>query len=94
MSRIGKLPIPVPAGVEVKIDGATVTVKGSKGEITRTFNENMAISQAEDNSIIVERPNDERFRQPRHADQQAVSPGKDGHEQLLDNPFLPDDNPA
>jgi large subunit ribosomal protein L6 len=66
MSRIGKLPIPVPAGVEVKIDGATVTVKGSKGEITRTFNENMAISQAEDNSIIVERPNDERENRALH----------------------------
>lgn len=66
MSRIGKLPIPVPAGVEVKIDGATVTVKGSKGEITRTFNEKMTISQAEDNSIVVERPNDERENRALH----------------------------
>ena len=66
MSRIGKLPIPVPAGVEVTIDGATVTVKGSKGEITRTFNEKMTISQAEDNSIVVERPNDERESRALH----------------------------
>ena len=37
MSRIGKLPIAVPAGVTVTIDGNTVTVKGGKGELTRTF---------------------------------------------------------
>ena len=37
MSRIGKMPIPVPAGVDVTIDGQTVTVKGPKGELTRTF---------------------------------------------------------
>ena len=66
MSRIGKLPVPVPAGVEVNIDGHTVTVKGSKGELTRTFNENMAISKAEDGSIVVERPNDERENRSLH----------------------------
>lgn len=66
MSRIGKLPIPVPAGVEVKIDGTTVTVKGPKGELTQTFNENMTISQAEDGSIVVTRPNDERQNRAMH----------------------------
>ncbi len=66
MSRIGKLPIPVPAGVEVKVDGNTVTVKGSKGELTQTFNENMAISVAEDGSIVVERPNDDRQNRSLH----------------------------
>ncbi len=66
MSRIGKLPIPVPAGVEVKVDGNTVTVKGSKGELTQTFNENMAISVAEDGSIVVERPNDNRQNRSLH----------------------------
>ena len=38
MSRIGKMPVTIPAGVEVKVDGQTVTVKGPKGELTRTFN--------------------------------------------------------
>ena len=66
MSRIGKLPVPVPAGVEVKVDGNTVTVKGSKGELTQTFNENMAISVAEDGSIVVERPNDNRQNRSLH----------------------------
>lgn len=37
MSRIGKMPVAIPAGVEVKVDGQTVTVKGSKGELTRHF---------------------------------------------------------
>ena len=41
MSRIGKMPITVPAGVDVKIDGTTVTVKGPKGELTRSFPETM-----------------------------------------------------
>lgn len=43
MSRIGKKPIAVPAGVEVKIDGHTVTVKGPKGTLSRTLNEEMDI---------------------------------------------------
>ena len=66
MSRIGKLPVPVPAGVEVKIDGNTVTVKGPKGELTQTFNENMAISLGEDGSIVVERPDDARENRAMH----------------------------
>ena len=66
MSRIGKLPVPVPAGVEVKIDGNTVTVKGPKGELTQIFNENMAISLGEDGSIVVERPDDARENRAMH----------------------------
>ena len=66
MSRIGKLPIPVPAGVEVKIDGSTVSVKGPKGELTETFNKNMTISMNDDNQVIVERPNDERQNRALH----------------------------
>ena len=66
MSRIGKLPIPVPAGVEVKIDGSTVSVKGPKGELTETFNKNMTISMNDDKQVIVERPNDERQNRALH----------------------------
>lgn len=57
MSRIGKKPIAVPAGVEVKIDGHTVTVKGPKGTLSRTLNEEMTITM-EGSEILVTRPND------------------------------------
>ena len=58
MSRIGLKPIAVPAGVEVKIDGSTVTVKGPKGTLTQTFNKNITIAQ-EGNELKLSRPNDE-----------------------------------
>lgn len=59
MSRIGKMPIAVPAGVEVAIEGTTVTVKGPKGELSRTFQPSMTITQ-EGSEIIVTRPDDTR----------------------------------
>ena len=59
MSRIGKQPITVPAGVDVTIDGNTVTVKGPKGELTRSFPEIMIIKR-EGDDIMVERPDDSR----------------------------------
>ena len=59
MSRIGKMPVVIPSGVEVKIDGTTVTVKGKKGELTRTFQPTMIIKQ-EENEIVVSPANDER----------------------------------
>ncbi len=58
MSRIGKLPIPVPAGVQVKIEGNTVTVKGPRGELTREFRPEMHIA-FEDGVVRVTRSNDE-----------------------------------
>jgi large subunit ribosomal protein L6 len=61
MSRIGKKPIPVPAGVEVTIDGATVRVKGPKGELLRTFSSELTIRRDGD-ELLVERPSDE----PKH----------------------------
>ena len=65
MSRIGKMPIAVPAGVEVTIDGSTVTVKGAKGELTRTFNSMMIIEQ--DGAVInVSRPDDSREAKSLH----------------------------
>lgn len=57
MSRIGKKPIAVPAGVEVKIEGHTVTVKGPKGTLSRTLNEEITVAM-EGSEIIVTRPND------------------------------------
>ena len=65
MSRIGKQPIPVPAGVEVTIDGSSVTVKGPKGTLTQSFDPAMQIA-LEDNVINVTRPNDERRNRSLH----------------------------
>lgn len=65
MSRIGRKPITVPAGVEVTIDGSTVTAKGPKGTLTGTFNKNITI--AKDGDVInVTRPNDEKENRALH----------------------------
>ena len=65
MSRIGKLPIPVPAGVEVKIDGSSVEVKGPKG--TLALNVAAPITVAlEDGNVVVTRPDDERNSRSLH----------------------------
>lgn len=60
MSRIGKMPVPLPAGVQIQTapDG-TVTVKGPKGSLTRQFNTRMVVRVAE-NQVVVERPNDDK----------------------------------
>ena len=65
MSRIGKQPVVVSSGVDVKIDGHTVTVKGKQGELIRSFNPLMSISQ-EGDSIIVSRPDDSREAKSLH----------------------------
>ena len=65
MSRIGRAPITVPAGVEMTVDGTTVTVKGPKGELTRDFSELMTIKQDGD-TITVERPDDTRESKSLH----------------------------
>ncbi len=59
MSRIGRLPVPIPPGVEVKIEGTRVTVRGPKGELTQEFHPELRIT-VEDGSVRVYRPNDER----------------------------------
>ncbi|MEU8758134.1 50S ribosomal protein L6 [Streptomyces sp. NPDC048659] len=66
MSRIGKLPIPVPAGVDVTIEGRTVTVKGSKGTLTHTVASPIEIVKGEDGVLNVTRPNDERQNKALH----------------------------
>jgi large subunit ribosomal protein L6 len=65
MSRIGKKPIIIPAGVDVKIDGNCVTVKGPKGELTNTFNADMSIVM-EGNEINVTRPTDNKEHRSLH----------------------------
>ena len=65
MSRIGKMPITVPAGVTVTIEDNHVTVKGPKGELARQINENMKLTM--DNGVItVERPDDEKENRSLH----------------------------
>ena len=65
MSRIGKMPITVPAGVTVTIEDNHVTVKGPKGELTRQINKNMKLTM--DNGVItVERPDDEKETRSLH----------------------------
>lgn len=65
MSRIGKMPITVPAGVTVTIEDNHVTVKGPKGELTRQINKNMKLTM--DNGVItVERPDDEKENRSLH----------------------------
>ncbi len=66
MSRIGKLPVPVPAGVDVTIDGRAVTVKGPKGTLTHTVAEPITVERSEDGTIAVSRPDDERLSKSLH----------------------------
>ena len=61
MSRIGRRPISVPAGVDVQVDGQTVRVKGPKGELVRVLHPDVIVRR-EDGELRVERPSDE----PRH----------------------------
>lgn len=65
MSRIGLKPIDIPEGVEVKLDNNTVTVKGPKGELSRTISSEMKVN-VEDNVITVERPSDSKEHRGLH----------------------------
>ena len=65
MSRIGRMPIPVPKGVEVNIEGNDVQVKGPKGELARTLHPDMQISM-DDDSLLVERPSDGKDHRSLH----------------------------
>ncbi len=66
MSRIGRLPITVPAGVDVTIDGADVTVKGPKGTLSLTVPAPIAVERGDDGTIAVTRPNDNREARSLH----------------------------
>jgi len=66
MSRIGRLPVTVPAGVEVTIDGQDVHVKGPKGSLSHTVATPIAVARDEDGQIAVTRPDDERRNRSLH----------------------------
>lgn len=65
MSRIGRMPITVPDGVEVKLDGNHISVKGPKGSLERDIHSNMKV-EMKDNIITVSRPDDEAFNRSLH----------------------------
>ncbi|MCL2091675.1 MAG: 50S ribosomal protein L6 [Micrococcales bacterium] len=66
MSRIGKIPVPVPTGVDVTIDGALVTVKGPKGTLNHTVPSPIAVARDDAGAIVVTRPDDERLSRSLH----------------------------
>ena len=66
MSRIGRRPITVPAGVDITIDGATVTVKGPKGQLSHTVAEPIKAEKGDDGQVHVIRPDDERRSKELH----------------------------
>ena len=66
MSRIGRLPIAIPSGVDVTIDGRAVTVKGPKGTLSHTVAEPIEITRSDDGSLRVIRPDDERQNRALH----------------------------
>jgi large subunit ribosomal protein L6 len=66
MSRIGKLPIPVPSGVEVNLDSSVVTVKGPKGTLSHTVAAPITVQKDDEGQIAVARPDDERQSRSLH----------------------------
>ena len=66
MSRIGRLPVAIPSGVDVTIDGAKVTVKGPKGTLSHTVAAPIKVERSEDGTIAVNRPDDERESRSLH----------------------------
>ena len=71
MSRVGRKPVEIPAGVTVTLNGNTVTVKGPKGELTRTFHSDIEI-KVEDNNVVVNRPSDEKLHRSLHGTTRAI----------------------
>jgi len=65
MSRIGKMPIAIPDGVTVSLDGSNVAIKGPKGELSRTLHSEMSVA-VDDGQIVVTRPSDEKRHRALH----------------------------
>ena len=74
MSRVGRKPIVIPAGVSVKIEGPVVTITGPKGTLTKTFQPQIGVN-VEGNEIIVTRPNDEKVNKQLHGTTRALIQG-------------------
>jgi large subunit ribosomal protein L6 len=66
MSRIGKVPVPVPAGVDVAIQGDVVTVKGPKGTLSHRVPNPIQVARGDDGALVVTRPDDERASRSLH----------------------------
>ena len=66
MSRIGRLPVPVPSGVDVSIDGQAVTVKGPKGQLQHLVAAPITVARSAEGTVEVKRPNDERQSRSLH----------------------------
>ena len=66
MSRIGRVPVPVPTGVDVTIDGPVVTVQGPKGTLTHTIPSPIEVVRDDQGALVVSRPNDERASRSLH----------------------------
>ncbi|MGO4929398.1 50S ribosomal protein L6 [Fundicoccus sp. Sow4_D5] len=71
MSRIGKKPVTIPAGVTVEIDGHTVTVKGPKGELTRELNHNIQV-EVNENEVVFTRPNESKLSRSLHGTTRSI----------------------
>ncbi|MBX6394790.1 MAG: 50S ribosomal protein L6 [Alicyclobacillaceae bacterium] len=71
MSRIGRKPIEIPSGVEVKVEGQTITVKGPKGTLTKTLHKDMIVT-VDGNQITVTRPSDEKLHKSLHGTTRSV----------------------
>lgn len=65
MSRVGSAPVPIPSGVDVKVDGQVVTIKGSKGQLQKTFSEKVTVA-VEGDEVVVTRSDDERESRALH----------------------------
>jgi len=65
MSRIGKMPIPIPGGVDVQVSDGSVTVKGPKGTLTKDIHPDMIV-KIEDGNVLVDRPSDEKMHRSLH----------------------------
>jgi large subunit ribosomal protein L6 len=66
MSRIGRLPVTVPSGVDIAIDGSAVTVKGPKGSLSHVVAAPISVAKTDDGTIAVSRPDDERASRSLH----------------------------
>lgn len=71
MSRIGRKPITIPNGVEIKVEGNVITVKGPKGSLTRQLHPDMKLVQ-NDQELLVERPSDEKLHRSLHGTTRSV----------------------